>query len=107
MFGIFKKRILNDKTSDLKVKDIKIKYNLSEKDWEEQKRRYKANYGNNNDNNLISYILAYGLIMVDTSNHNSSSDYGNSLDTSYSYGSSSYSSGSSDYSSSSSCDSGC
>ena len=37
MFGIFKNRILNDKTSDLKVKDIRIKYNLSEKDWEEQK----------------------------------------------------------------------
>lgn len=106
MFGIFKKRILNDKTSDLKVKDIKIKYNLSEKDWEEQKRRYKANYGNINDNNLINYILAYGLIMEDNYNHNSSSDCGNGLDTSYSYGSS-YSSGSSDYSSSSSCDSSC
>ena len=103
MFGIFKKRILNDKTSDLKVKDIRIKYNLSEKDWEEQKRRYKANYGNSNDNNLINYILAYGLIMEDNSNHNSLSDCGNGLVTSYSYGSS-YSSGSSDYSSSSSCD---
>lgn len=95
MFGIFKKRILNDKTSDLKVKDIRIKYNLSEKDWEEQKRRYKANYGNSNDNNLINYILAYGLIMEDNSSYNSSSDCGNGLDTSYSYGSS-YSSGSSD-----------
>lgn len=106
MFGIFKKRILNDKTSDLKVKDIRIKYNLSEKDWEEQKRRYKANYGNSSDNNLINYILAYGLIMEDNYNHKSSSDCGNGLDTSYSYGSS-YSSGSSDYSSSSSYDSGC